>query len=106
MQKPEQAKIVTNQSYPDRRGAKAPSAMQRAINSPHYSVSARHLAPLVRAVGIYDELDEQQDDRALKDADLLQVLLRQYEGLSLVWLVHAGMMEAGRAPGDVLEQAS
>jgi hypothetical protein len=57
-------------------------------------------------VGICDELDEQQDDRALKDADLLQVLLRQYEGLSRFWLVHAGMMEAGRAPGDVLEQVS
>jgi hypothetical protein len=44
--------------------------MQRAIHSPHDSASARRLALLVRAVGICDELNEQQDDRALKVADL------------------------------------
>jgi hypothetical protein len=70
MQEPEQAKIATNQSCLDRRDAKALSAMQRAIHSPHDSASARRLALLVRAVGICDELNEQQDDRALKVADL------------------------------------
>jgi hypothetical protein len=106
MQEPEQAKIVANQPYPDRRATKVLSTMQQAISSPRSTVSVRHPAPSVREVGICDAPNEQKECRELKDAGLLPVLQRQCGEPSFAWLAFWCMMVSGRAPGCSMEQAS
>ena len=70
MQELKQAMILTNQSYPDTRDAKAFAVRQRVICSPHCSASVHRLAPLAGAQDSDGGQDEQQGGKASEDGGL------------------------------------